>query len=243
MPEAAVHEDHHRRRRLAIGERLPAMQRHHRQLQPEAQQQQGQHPGLRRRGEAAAGQGLEAEIHRRGSTGQGTGLARALAEPAEGQHSGQQAEAGDGPVQQEAHGGPGPALAAPDGHQQGGGDQHQLEGQHKQQGVLGQEGADHAQVGGQQQRVVEPGATLVDGGGEHRHRREQGREQHQRQRESIKAELQPQAQARQPAQGQVGRRLAPGQQPHRQLGQGHSGRQATHQGAPALRQQRQQHPP
>ena len=210
------------------------MQGHHRQLDAETEHQQGQHPALGRGRQGRGGQGLEAEAHG------GVGAGGALPEPAKGQHAAQQAEARHRPIEQEAHGGPGTALAAPDRHQQGGGDQHQLEGQHEQKGVAGQERPHHPQVGGQHQGEIETGAALVCGGGQHRHGGDQGREQHQRQRQPIEAQIQAQPQPGQPFDRQGSGRLAPGQQAHQQLGQGGTGGQPAHQSWAARLEQGQQ---
>ena len=225
---------HHRRRCFRVADRLPAMQGHHRQLDAETEHQQGQHPALGRGRQGRGGQGLEAEAHG------GVGAGGALTEPAEGQYAAQQAEARHRPIEQEAHGGPGTALAAPDRYQQGGGDQHQLKCQHEQQGVAGQESPHHPQVGGQHQGEIKARAALVCGGGQHRHGGNQAREQHQRQRQPIEAQIQTQPQPGHPFEGQGSGRLAPGQQAHQQLGQGGAGGQTAHQAGAARRQQGEQ---
>ena len=210
------------------------MQGHHRQLDAETEHQQGQHPALGRGRQGRGSQGLEAETHG------GIGASSALAEPAEGQHATQQAQARHRPIEQKAHGGPGTALAAPDRHQQGGGDQHQLKGEHEQQGVAGQERPHHPQVGGQHQGEIKARAALVCGGGQHRHGGNQAREQHQRQRQPIEAQIKAQTQPGQPFEGQGSGRLAPGQQAHHQLGQGGASGETAHQPGAARRQQGEQ---
>ena len=116
------------------------MQRHHGQLQPKSKQQQGQHPGLGSWSEGRCRQGLKTEAH---------GAARsALTQPTEGQYPSKQAEARNGAIKQEARGSSCSSLTSPDSHQQRGGDQHQFKCQHKQQGIAGEEGAHHPEVGG-----------------------------------------------------------------------------------------------
>ena len=181
------------------------MQGGDRQLEAAGQQQQRQDPATLPGTELGLGQRLVTEID------------AVAVEPAQGQDSGQQAEPGDGAVEHESDGGPGPPPSAPNGHQQGRGNQHQLEGQHKQQGVAGQECPYHPQVGGQQQAEEQARAGLVDRGDENRQRGQQGRQQHQRQAQAIQAQIQSQPQFRQPGLVEVAGGIPPTEQPQQQL--------------------------
>ena len=220
---------HHRNRRLAIGERLPAVQRHDRQLQAKGQQQQGQDPTLGAGRQRGLGQVVEVEA-------EAVGI-----EPTKSEHRGQQTQARYGAVQQKPNRRAGLARAAPDRHQQRGGDQHQFIGQHEQQRIAGQEGPHHPHVGGQQQAEKQPRPRLIRRRRQHGGDREQGGEQHQGQRQVVEAQLQLQAQLRHPGQMQRRRRQPPADQAHQQLGGRHQGGQvAHHQGAAGGAQQRQQ---
>ena len=215
---------HHRGGRLAVGEGLPAVQGNDGQLEAEAHQQQNQDPALRRHREGDLRQGGVAEIPMLG------------AEPAEAQHGRQQGEPGDRAVEQEAHGGGGTALTPPDGHQQRGGNQNELEEEDEQQGVAGQEGAAHSDVGGQQQGMEEPRAALIGAGRQDRERGQQGGEQQQRQRQAVEGEIQPQSQLRQPVESQIRWRQPPAEESEQELQACGQGGQGTH-GGGALRWQ------
>ena len=228
LRNGTTHQHHHRRRGLGIGERLPAVQRHHGQLQPEGQQQQGQDPALGGRRQRGGGELVEAETEAR------------LVQPAQGEHRRQQGQTGDGPIEKEADGRSGAPLPAPDGHQQGGGDQDQLVGQHEQQGVAGEERPHQAHIGGEQQREEQTGPVLLGGSRQHRQSREQRGQHHQGQRQAIEAEVEGQAEAGQPGLVQRRRRLAPAQQRQQQLGQRGDQGEAAHQGGAAIGQQGEQ---
>ena len=191
LQEDGRQDDRAGRRRVGVRVGQPGVEREHRHLDREAQEEGQEHPPLQAGVEAVL---LELDDVEGVLPGLRVGVVVVQRQDAEQHH-----DAADQGVQEELDGRVEPAVAAPDADQEVHRDQHHLPEQEEQQEVERHEGADHPGLEEEQEDVV-----LLHPLGDRRPRRQDGDDAHQRRqqdhqrREAVHAEVVPGADRRDP---------------------------------------------